>query len=252
MRHLETSASGPARRFVQAFWQSTGFIRSPMLRRVLPDACADFIFDLSDATRPTRESAVALGTMTRAILVEAQGARDLFGVRFRPAAVSLLWPMPMNELCDSRTALDDVAPDGSALADCLCQTQDFQTRVALAEAWIESRLGVVDLDAAKLTAIAAINARLEEGASPNALADFTGWNERKLQRFFNSTYGATSATLHCFWRYEAVRRALVSGAAENLCALADRHGYADQAHMAREFRRFAGLSINAWRAEARA
>jgi AraC-like DNA-binding protein len=82
------------------------------------------------------------------------------------------------------------------------------------------------------------------------LTGLTGWNERKLQRFFDTKYGTTATTMRCFWRFEAVRRALIRGGTQqNLSALALGHGYADQAHMAREFKRFAGLSIGAWRVE---
>ena len=131
----------------------------------------------------------------------------------------------------------------------MSSTNDFRERIAIAETWIEKQLISVGVDRTKLETLAAVNARLEAGMSLNALSEATGWNERKLQRFFEATYGTTAATMRCFWRFESVRRNLMYGSAKSLSAIALRHGYADQAHMAREFRRFAGLSIGAWRAE---
>ena len=249
MRYIETAAEGPARQFVQAFWQSTGTAPSAATYRVLPDACVDFLFDLADPTRPTHDCAAIIGTMTRAIVVPASGSRDLFGIRFRPAAASLLWQLPMRELCDDRTALDDAVLNGSRLAERLHATDDFHDRVAIAEAWLEKRLCSAEIDRRELERITAVNTRLEQGASIGALTDLTGWNERRLQRFFDTRYGTTAATMRCFWRFEAVRRALTRGAPPNLSALAFAHGYADQAHMTRDFRRFAGVNIGAWRAE---
>lgn len=244
MRYVEAPARGPARRFVQAFWQSTGFYPPADTRRVLPDACVDFIFDL--ASSRTSECATVIGTMTRPITVSTAGRRDLFGIRFRPAMAALLWPMPMHELCDDRTGLGDIAPDGADLADRLSTRSDFNARVAFAESWIERRLRHHDVDSAMTDTIAAVNDHLTRLENANALTTLTGWNERKLQRFFATAYGTTFATLRCFWRFEAVRRALTDHTDESLSMLALRHGYADQAHMAREFRRFAGASIGEW------
>lgn len=249
MPYIEADAQGPSRTVVQAFWQSTGLHPSKATWRVLPDACVDYLFDLAEPSRLTRDCAAIIGTMTRAIVVPTPGRRDLFGVRFRPGAVSLLWPLPMRELCDERAALDDVVPDGSRLAELLSSTSDFHERIVIAETWIEQRFASFDVDRAKLETLAAVNARLEAGMSPNALSETMSWNERKLQRFFESTYGTTAATMRCYWRFESVRRTLVQGATKNLSAVAFHHGYADQAHMAREFRRFSGLAIGAWRAE---
>ena len=58
--------------------------------------------------------------------------------------------------------------------------------------------------------------------------------------------------MRCFWRFEALRQTLLHTSDQNLGALAARLGYADQAHLAREFRRFAGLSVSDWRDEAAA
>lgn len=232
---------------MQAFWQSTGVTAAGSSHRVLPDACADFIFNMSDTTRPTRDCAAFVGTMTRAIVVPAHGRQDVFGIRFRPGAAWLLWRAPMRALCDGQAALDDVVPGASRLAERLWDIGNFQTRIALAEAWIETRLAG-GIDDEKLHTITAINDRLESGAGGIALSAL-GWNERKLQRFFEMAYGPSPATMRCFWRFEHLRRTLLRGEGDSLSALAVDHGFADQAHMAREFQRFAGLSISAWRAE---
>jgi AraC-like DNA-binding protein len=249
MLHTEAQASGPSARFVQAFWQSTGVYTAGSSHRVFPDACADFIFNMSDPARPTRDCAAMVGTMTRAILVPARGQRNVFGIRFRPGAAWLLWRAPMRALCDGQAALDEVVPGASHLAERLWDISDFRTRIALAEDWIEARLARGEIDDEKLRTIAAINDRLESGAGGIALSTL-GWNERKLQRFFEAAYGPSPATMRCFWRFEHLRRAFLRGEGDTLSALAIDHGFADQAHMAREFQRFAGLSISAWRAEA--
>jgi AraC-like DNA-binding protein len=249
MLHTEAQASGLSASFVQAFWQTTGVYATGSSHRVLPDACADFIFNMSDAARPTRDCATIVGTMTRAIVVPTRGRRNVFGIRFRPGVAWLLWRAPMRALCDGQAALDEVVPGASHLAERLWDIRDFRARIALAEEWIEARLGRGEIDDEKLHTIAAINDRLESGAGGTVLSTLA-WNERKLQRFFEAAYGPSPATMRCFWRFEHLRRSLLRGEGDRLSALAIDHGFADQAHMAREFQRFAGLTISAWRAEA--
>jgi AraC-like DNA-binding protein len=248
MLHTESKASGPSAAFVQAFWQSTGVYPDGAAHRVLPDACADFIFNMSDPTKPTHDCATMVGTMTRAIVVPSRGRRDVFGIRFRPGAAWLLYGAPMRALCDGQTALDDILPGASHLAERLATTADFKSRIARAEAWIETRLASGTIDEEKLRTVTAINTRLESGTRGTNLATLD-WNERKLQRFFETAYGPSPATMRCFWRFEHLRRALTNGRTAGLSTLAIDHGYADQAHMSREFQRFSGLSITAWRAE---
>lgn len=246
MSYLEACATGPAIRYVQAFWQASGTFAPCETQRVLPDACADFIFDLTEPARRTGACATIVGTMTRAIVVPR--TRNLFGIRFRPAAAWLLYRAPMRDLCDRTVALDDVVAAGSVFAEQLTSVDSFARRVALAESFVEARVRIAEVDDEKRRTIEHINAHLEAGASGTALAGL-GWKERKLQRFFETAYGASPATMRCFWRFEHLRRRLARDEEANLAELALEHGYSDQAHMAREFQRFAGLSITAWRAE---
>ena len=218
------------------------------MHRVLPDACADFIYDLADPMRSTRDCATLVGTMTRAIMVPASGQRDLFGIRFRPGAAWLLWQVPMRALCDSSAYLDDVVATGSTLTERLAEIDGFAARIACAEGAIETRMREVELDDVKRRTVEHINTHLEAGAAATALGAL-GWNERKLERFFQTAYGTSPATMRCFWRFEHLRRRLLRSPNAGLAELALEHGFSDQAHMAREFQRFAGLSITAWRAE---
>jgi AraC-like DNA-binding protein len=246
MPYLEARPTGPASRYVQAFWQASGAFGPGETQRVLPDACSDFIFDLTNATRRTSDCATMVGTMTRAIVVPR--TRGLFGIRFRPGAAWLLYRAPMKALCDMTVALGDVVETRRSFAEQLASPGSVAQRIALAEAFIEERMRAAEIDDEKRRTIEHINTHLEAGAAGTALAGL-GWNERKLQRFFEAAYGTSPATMRCFWRFEHLRRRLLRDDSADLAELALDHGYSDQAHMAREFQRFAGLSITAWRAE---
>jgi transcriptional regulator GlxA family with amidase domain len=187
-----------------------------------------------------------VGTMSRAIVVPR--TRKLFGIRFRPGASWLLYRAPMKAICDLSVALDDITDATGSFADVLASAGTFAARVGQAEALIEGRMLVAEIDDEKRRTVDHINKHLEAGAAGTSLAGLD-WNERKLQRFFESAYGLSPATMRCFWRFEHLRRRLERSANADLAELALEQGYSDQAHMAREFRRFAGLCISAWRAE---
>lgn len=249
MTYAELQANGPVAQFVQAFWQSTETLLAPAKRRVLPDGCADFVFDFSPLANATARAGF-VGTMTKPLLLDTAGKRDFFGIRFRPGAPSLLWRLPMKHLTDAREALSDVVAGTCPLMGRLVESKTLRERASVAEKWIEARLRETCLSVSDLKTLSAVNAHLSAGKRPSDFAERSGWNERKLQRFFDNAFGVSPVTMRCFWRFERTRRALEDAPATPLTDVALAHGYADQAHMAREFQRFSGLTITAWRAEA--
>src|SRR5512142_2638032 len=84
---------------VECFWTDEA---APSDLRVLPDGCADVIFDLD------RERVFVVGTMTRPLIVDAASRSRLFGVRFRPARISALLRLPLEELTDAAVPLKDI------------------------------------------------------------------------------------------------------------------------------------------------
>jgi AraC-like DNA-binding protein len=70
------------------------------------------------------------------------------------------------------------------------------------------------------------------------LSRTTGWPPRRLQRWFEAHIGLAPRTYLRVIRFQSSLRAL--GETHNLADHAAAHGYADQAHMARDFRRLAG------------
>lgn len=91
--------------------------------------------------------------------------------------------------------------------------------------------------------------RVRDGGSVRDVARETGWSPDHLSRRFAAEFGmrpsvaARTARFHRA-RNEIVRRAGVGRL--DLAGVAADLGYADQAHLAREFRAFAGCSATTW------
>jgi AraC family transcriptional regulator len=82
------------------------------------------------------------------------------------------------------------------------------------------------------------------------LAMIAGRHPTHLARVFRRRTGLTLGSYRRGWRLTHLCLDLRLGAAP-MADLALAHGYADQAHMTRDFRNFAGLSPAAWRRRAR-
>ncbi|MFF2950113.1 helix-turn-helix domain-containing protein [Kitasatospora sp. NPDC057965] len=93
--------------------------------------------------------------------------------------------------------------------------------------------------------------RRSGGALPvAALARETGWSERHLLDRFRRETGLSPKAAARVMRFDRARRLLAApGGTPRLAELAAYCGFADQAHLAREFRALAGCAPSTWLAE---
>src|SRR5689334_367118 len=96
--------------------------------RVLPDGCADAIFE------PARR-ARWVGTMTRAIEVQRVDRADIFGIRFAPGGLHALTRRPLHPFTDLDVEIGSGDPlDLTSVEDDLRETTDFVERCGLVDA----------------------------------------------------------------------------------------------------------------------
>jgi AraC-like DNA-binding protein len=93
-----------------------------------------------------------------------------------------------------------------------------------------------------------------EGRIPvGALADRVGVSARHLTTLFQREVGRSPKTVSMLMRFQHATATIAASARRNgrvdLAAVAADSGYCDQAHLTREFVRFAGVSPRAWLAE---
>ncbi|WP_024799485.1 helix-turn-helix domain-containing protein [Nocardia sp. BMG51109] len=86
------------------------------------------------------------------------------------------------------------------------------------------------------------------GAIPiGRIAEDVGWSHRHLIAQFGHHVGVTPKVAAQLVRYDRIRRNLTATPHARLTDLALAHGYADQAHFTREFRRFTGVTPTDYR-----
>ncbi|HYN94129.1 MAG TPA: helix-turn-helix domain-containing protein [Pilimelia sp.] len=79
-----------------------------------------------------------------------------------------------------------------------------------------------------------------------AVAADIGWSRRHLAARFRQATGLTPKQAVRVARFEAARGLLLAPSRPALAAVATGCGYADQSHLAREWRAMAGCSVGAW------
>ena len=227
---------------VEGYWQRRSVYKEEKNVRVLADACSKIIFELVPMPWP---SSYVIATQLAPIIVTLSGKTDRLGIRFKPGMAGFFLGRPLGELQGGMTRLEDLGICNQALAKRLRAAGDLVKRGALLDAWLTDLWTASQPDETEVDETASLGKALLRGCSPGQLADLMGWSERRLQRICRQRFGASAANLHRLHRFEALQRRL-AGAPTELAALAAEIGFADQAHMAREFRHFAGCTISTY------
>ncbi len=250
LRYREHAPAPPLRHAIACYWQIDG---SPgtgaHVHRVLPDACADILFDLA-AWRASAAAAAGriVGTMTRANRVAFRGTIDLIGIRFRPGGAPLVCAQSVAEFTD-RAATADLwlGSLASGLTDELASLQEFQPRVQLLDRRLLAMPRGYPLDRLAVRATQLLAAGEADATRVHAVARTLGLSERQMERRFAVATGLTPVVYRRVLRF---RRLLeIRDRVPDWAGAAAEAGYFDQAHMTREFTRFTGVSPRAWSAE---
>jgi AraC-like DNA-binding protein len=199
----------------------------PAVSDVLPDGCADFIWQ-------SGRGAYVAGPDTGPAPSHLPSGSVVVGARFRPGAGGPALGLPLADLRDQRVDLAAFLP---ALG-----------RQLPADLPAELALDVMTLRIGELVTTGRPDRDVLQGAtllagagSVTELSDTLGLSERQLRRRFDAAVGYGPKTLHRVLRFRrALARLAETGPGANLADLAIQTGYADQAHLTRETTRLAG------------
>lgn len=211
---------------MSCLWGHGGAVEGSQL--VVPDGCVDLIW------RPGRIDAV--GPDTEAWRSGLDAGMPIFGIRARPGMAQLLLGAPASEVRNQRI---DAAELWDSRARDLAEAIDEhpERATALLEGFARQRLAEWEPDPAVAAAVTAL-----DDPRPPSVADLArriGVSERQLRRRIGDAVGYGPQTLVGVLRFQ---RTVRSGGREPLADLAHRCGYADQAHLTREFRKLAGTT----------
>lgn len=228
MRYREFAPHHALRPYVRCYWELEG--RGDGVETILPDGCSELVIHCGDPfLRDGREqpSTIFVGQMSGPVRVQPTGAVGCFGVRFEPMGAWSLSGVPQGRLMNTIVEAEEL----------------FERPAVSAGEDAEGRRQA--LEAVLLAIVPDYMSRWQEGlmavaAGRLSLQDFrngTGVGNRQFERLFKERVGLTPRVFSRLLRF---RRAISSKG--SWADIAAECGYADQSHLIRDFREFAGTT----------
>jgi AraC-like DNA-binding protein len=250
LRYTELPPPPALRPWIASLWQIRGTLPpgTVFLHRVLPDGCADLILERG---RPS--AAQLVGPMSTAAVIPSAGEPDMVGLRLRPGAHVLLAALDARELVDEALVPAATGPALRRLSERLTDALDSEAGLPARAARVWAAfLPVASAGPRRDPLVVHALTRWSAAGGPAGtvgdLVRSSGLSERAVERRFSRATGFRPAELRRLARFRALLRLRAAGA-QGWGALAAACGYADQAHLVRDFRSFAGVAPTAWAAE---
>jgi AraC-like DNA-binding protein len=217
------------------FWKQVIVGSREYAHRVLPDACVDIVLINDDPP-------VVVGPWTEPFVVRLAAGTRIVGARLHPGHAPSLLGMPASELLNRSALLSDVWGQNRArFAPVLDLARSASRRSGLAEALVGATTLAAQPDQVVAASIRWL-ARHPHGRV-GQLSQRIGLSHRQLQRRFWAAVGYGPKIFQSVLRFQRLLN-YASGprAPQSFADLAADAGYADQAHMTREVRRFANCT----------
>jgi AraC-like DNA-binding protein len=232
---------GPLRGLLQRGY--AGFTEATTPRRLVVPATTSVPLVVRILDSPHRPPAFVMGAHGSSAVLEGDTAPSYLEVLLAPLGAYTLLGLPMDELRGQTVDLVDVlGPAGRRLGEQLRETPSWRRRFALMDQFLLRRL---DRGPRPSPEVGRAWERLVAtgGAVPiGRLAKEVGWSHRHLIARFRQQVGLGPKTAARVVRFDGVLRRLDERRPLDWGQVAAEAGYADQAHLIRDFRQFTGTT----------
>ncbi|RJK96161.1 AraC family transcriptional regulator [Vallicoccus soli] len=250
LRHLAGAASG---------WREAG--GGPGRHRGLPSPALTVILTLDEPLHlaehpdprdpPGAYEGLLGGLHTRPALVVHDGRQSGVQLELDPLGARAVLGLPAGALAGRDVHAEDVlGPRARRLRERLGEAPDWPARFAVLQRWLAAAPPAEP--SPEVRRAWALLRRSGGRTSVAALCADVGWGERHLRARFRAEVGLSPKQAGRVVRFDRARRLLQRPGAGSVAEVAARCGYADQAHLARDFRELAGAPPTRWLADERA
>lgn len=202
-------------------------------------------------TQADRYASFAAGLFLGPVVMDSDGEAQCIQVNFTPLGGSRFFGLPMRELADRMVPIADLGDrEIDRMAGRLGELNSWEARLDLAEAFVRARL---HRSRATDPALDWAYARLLRSGGQvrmGAIGAKLGWSRRKVVERFRNDFGLPPKAIARIIRFNAAQAMAIETARPDWADIAAACGYADQAHLSREFSELAGSPPAAWRAAA--
>ncbi|MFD8406115.1 AraC family transcriptional regulator [Streptomyces anulatus] len=202
----------------------------------------------------TRFSSVAGGLMCRSVAIHHDGRQQGIQLSLTPLGARAIYGMPAAELAERLVPLDELLGSLAVeLVDRLRAATTWAARFAALDALLLRAVGrSADGDrvprerpevAEAWRRLVAARGRVQVGA----IAAELGWSRRYLTERFRDEVGLSPKTVARVLRFEHAHELAAARVPLPWADVASVSGYADQAHLVRDWREFTNRTPTAWR-----
>lgn len=251
MQYTEHRPSPALAQHLECLWFVSETDTSPAksaFERVLPDGCVEWIFHLGAPFQRSTPAGVwekqprsfVVGELTRFLLLQPTGPVAVMGVRFRPGGAYRFLPFSLNDFTDVTITTGDIwGLEGICLEAAVLEERSDTRRQQLVEEFLLRQL-VMTTTRPQFEAAVKEIIRSRGQTRVHEVAAGVGWSSRQLEREFRVGVGLSPKAFARIMRFQNLLRLVGEGTLREWTSLALEGGYADQPHMVREFREFAG------------
>ncbi|MEU0920847.1 helix-turn-helix domain-containing protein [Streptomyces cyaneofuscatus] len=208
---------------------------------------------VDDGSPVTRFDSVAGGLMRRSVAIHHDGRQHGVQVSLTPLGARAVYGVPAAELAHRLVPLDELLGAlGVELVDRLRAATSWAARFAVLDESLLRAVGRGDGDclyrvrpevAEAWRRLVAAQGRVQVGAVATEL----GWSRRYLTERFRGEVGLSPKTFARVLRFEHAHELATARDPLPWADVATVSGYADQAHLVRDWREFTGRSPTVWR-----
>ncbi|QEH32052.1 transcriptional activator FtrA [Aquisphaera giovannonii] len=200
--------------------------------------CADALYAVGRDGRERLPDCFLVGLLEGPLRIEADGVVRCMAARLQPWTVGRLLARGPGPTPGGWMAAGALLGPRLARVVELVRGRDWEALFGIYDRILMEEIGRRDLGGA---AIEVVGPFLGEGPCPTAaVADGRDTSRRQVERRVRALTGTSPKRLAGLARFQRARDAIWADPAIGLAGLAISAGYSDQAHMTREFRRYAG------------
>ena len=246
MQYTELAAPAPLDELVHCFWFLRGEFSASEPQTVVADGRVEIILHLAepfsiagaDGHLTRQDEVLVSGQITGPVRLFGNGTGDVVGIRFRTAAAAAILRAPLADLTDRVEPL--IVVQQRLAHDLLAAARPCRGPVT--RAFALTRVLAKHVRRQQDPLVSAAARALESGARIDGLAHSLGATPRTLERRVIAGAGLPPATLRRVMRFRRAFRMLDGAPRGTWAEVATQSGFADQSHMIRDFRQFAGCS----------
>lgn len=242
MGYQEYKPSNKLENLIDSYWLIKDLNRSGN-QRILPDGCADIIFNLGKANSSIPKGTIAIsGMMTKFSNVSLGNGSELLGIRFKSGQLSNLTNHPLFEIKNKTIEASEIIPElNLEKLEQLEEQKNIEKKLELIESIIYKILSTKKLPIDSL--ISSVTDFILNSSEPiniSKLAKNHYISLRQLERRFKNKIGVTVKEFTGIVRFKQTIKSIANYPDQSLLHIAFDNGYYDHSHLTNEVKRISG------------